>query len=91
MLGRFSSAEVCCLNPAESERERERKGERGGEGRNREGEAERKLTIGIVKKRVVERGVFSRIRLFLSASRALCFSLMVMDGPQLGNNGTHIQ
>lgn len=46
--------------------------------------------MGKVKKRAVERGVFSRIRLFLNVSQALCFSLMVMDGPPLWNNGTHI-
>ena len=37
-----------------------------------------------------ERGVFSRIRLFLSVSQAPCFRLMVMDGPPLWNNGAHI-
>lgn len=72
MLGRFSSAEVCCPNPAE----RERRGENDKVKR-------RKPTMGKVKKRVVERGVFSGIRLFLSVSQALCFSLMVMDGPPL--------
>lgn len=36
MLGRFSFAEVCCLNPVEREGERE-----GEEGRKQEGEAEK--------------------------------------------------
>lgn len=51
---------------------------------------QRNSTMGRVKKRVVERGVFSGIRLFLSVSQALRFSLMVMDGLPLWNNGTHI-
>lgn len=36
-----------------------------------------------------ERCFFREIRSFLSVSLALCFSLMVMDGPPLWNNGTH--
>lgn len=73
MLGRFSSAEVCCLNPAEGAREKERRG------RKQEGEAANPDNGDSEE----EKGVFSRIRLFLKVSRALCFRLMVMDGPPL--------
>lgn len=74
MLGRFSSAEVCCLNPVEGQKERR--------GENKKVRW-REPTVGNAKKRVEERGVFSGIRLFLSVSQALRFSLIVMDGPPL--------
>lgn len=46
MLGRFSSAEVCCLNPAEREKE--------GRGRKQEEKVkQRNTTMGKVKKREV--------------------------------------
>lgn len=72
MLGKFSSAEVCCLDP--TERERERGENKKVKRRNQAmGESEEE-NCG---------GVFSGIRLFLSVRLALCFSLMVMDGPPL--------
>lgn len=79
MLGRFSSAEVCWLNPTEMEMQGERR---------RTWRENTKMKKW--KRTVVKRGVFFReIRSFLSVSLALCFSLMVMDGPPLWNNGTH--
>lgn len=73
MLGRFSSVEVCSLNPREEE-----KGVR-----KQESDAEKPTNRKSEEERMVARGVFRRIRVFLSVSQALCLSLLVIDGPPL--------